>query len=201
MHSFAATYSSKPASTLPSAAAPVGLLAAAAATPRLLWCLAMIGVFVPLGRWIFPAIALFAVVSTLVWLHGAFGALRGRAKYSPGMAVGGWFIPLANLLLPALILRDGLRASTGQGGGIAFGWMITWWLATAAGMLRGLDISFSSMDGGPVSVLLAGKSAFDVPGVSVELVGYAYSIATIAIDLAAFGLLAMIVGRIARGGR
>lgn len=38
-------------------------------------------------------------------------ALRGPLDLGPGWAIGGWFIPLANLVLPFLQIRQAARAS------------------------------------------------------------------------------------------
>jgi hypothetical protein len=54
-------------------------------------------------------IGLVATILFLVWLHRVFVAIRveqGPTRTSPGMAVGGWFIPVANLVLPFLAMRE-----------------------------------------------------------------------------------------------
>jgi hypothetical protein len=182
---------------MPSTSVPVALLLASAVAPVLLFGLGRLGVGIPYARWLVPALALVTIIVVLVWLHRAFVALRGRTSFSPGMAVGGWFIPIANLLLPALILRDGWRASVGHGGGIAFLWMIAWWLSTAISLLEGLGLQFSSFDRGPVELVLLGESRFEIPGLSIETVGTLWNL-TLLFDVAAYGLLALIVARIGR---
>lgn len=48
------------------------------------------------------------VIFFLVWLARATAAVRlaQGSRFSPGMAVGGWFIPFANFVLPLLSLGD-----------------------------------------------------------------------------------------------
>src|SRR5262245_32322284 len=54
-------------------------------------------------------VQLVAVILFFVWLHRVHVAVRqeqGTTKYTPGMAVGGWFIPFANFALPMLSMQD-----------------------------------------------------------------------------------------------
>jgi hypothetical protein len=192
-----ATSFSPAVAKMPSTSAPVALLVASAAAPLVLFGLGRLGVGIPYARWLVPALALVTIIVVLVWIHGAFLALRGRTSFSPGMAVGGWFIPIANLFLPALILRDAWRASVGNGGGIAFLWMIAWWISTAISALEGLGLQFSSFDRGPVTLVLLGESRFAIPGLSMDAVAMIWNF-TMLFDVAAYGLLALIVARIGR---
>lgn len=57
-------------------------------------------------------------------------AISGPLGLGPGWAVGGWFIPLANLVLPFLQIRQSARAS----GGIP-GIVVGWYVAYLAGVL------------------------------------------------------------------
>lgn len=186
---------------MPSPSLAVGLLGASAALPAVGWGLGFLGVGIPYFRWLELALALASIVVVLVFLHGAFTALRGRAHFSPGMAVGGWFIPIANFVIPALVLRDGWRASAGSGGGIAFLWMIAWWLTTTISMLEGAGLHFAAMDGGPISFLLADGAIelFELPGVPFGLFVVLWNVLVVGVNAAAYGLLALIVHRIGRG--
>lgn len=53
---------------------------------------------------------LLTAIVWLTWLHGAYGNLRlvgtGEARFTPGWAVGYWFIPFINLFRPYQIMRD-----------------------------------------------------------------------------------------------
>src|SRR5262249_13965466 len=55
------------------------------------------------------------IVVFIVWFHRAaknnVALGRRRARYSPGWAIGGWFIPFANLVIPAQIAQDLWRGS------------------------------------------------------------------------------------------
>ena len=69
-----------------------------------------------LGTNSFAVLGLIAAgVAFLVWLRRArlnadqFSPVRHR--YSPAMAVGGWFIPVVNWWLPAIVMNDLARAS------------------------------------------------------------------------------------------
>ncbi|MDA0564046.1 protein kinase [Streptomonospora sp. S1-112] len=79
----------------------------------------------------------------LAWFARARGVAEriapGRLRYSPAMAVYGWFIPAANLYLPKQIANDVWHASSppGHGGamapaGILHAWWVMW-LITFAG--------------------------------------------------------------------
>ncbi len=68
----------------------------------------------------------------LVWLHRASGNLRALGaegqRYSPGWAVGAWFVPLANLVWPYEAVREIFAVSVGmERRRIA---IVGWWWAT-----------------------------------------------------------------------
>jgi hypothetical protein len=68
-------------------------------------------VLVHLGAW----------TCVLGWLYRAYANLRAfpdvRPEFPAGLALGGWFIPFANLVLPALVVSDLARASEPPGSG------------------------------------------------------------------------------------
>lgn len=71
--------------------------------------------------------ALASLVVALVWVFRVASnaqRLRGDGKPSPGWAVGSWFIPLANIVLPIFPMRDTARAT--QAGGLAVAWGSAW---------------------------------------------------------------------------
>jgi Domain of unknown function (DUF4328) len=79
--------------------------------------------------------ALLGLATELTWLFWQHRVTRnvwarGRPiKTSPGWAVGWWFIPIANLWMPAVAVYRVFRASVGRGyrGGV---WLISaWWTA------------------------------------------------------------------------
>jgi hypothetical protein len=55
------------------------------------------------------AATLAAAVAVMCWLHRAWTNLASlpdvRRRWSPGWAVGAWFIPVANAVLPALVFH------------------------------------------------------------------------------------------------
>lgn len=93
---------------------------------------------------LYVLLVLAAGVVFIVWQfrHAANAqARRGSLGLGPGWAIGGWFIPVANYVLPAIQLHQSARASdpeTGPGpspgsGGRAPGVIIAWALAYALG--------------------------------------------------------------------
>lgn len=77
-------------------------------------------------------ILLFIAIAVvfIIWQyrHGRNAqALGGRPALGPGWAIGGWFIPLANLLLPSLQIYQSTRASTERGGAARGGALIVAW--------------------------------------------------------------------------
>lgn len=72
-------------------------------------------------------LGLAALIAYFVWFAKYYGwvrAARGGTKYSTGMAIGGWFIPFANFVLPYLALRDAVRRGANDEGG---GLVALWW--------------------------------------------------------------------------
>lgn len=63
----------------------------------------------------FLAIALITAVVFITWMwraaknNQALG--RQRPRFGPGWAIGGWFIPIANFVIPVLIMQDLWRGS------------------------------------------------------------------------------------------
>lgn len=58
---------------------------------------------------------LASVIAVLVWFKAAYDNLRPlgatNLRYTPGWAIGGWFIPIGNLFIPKQIANDLWRAS------------------------------------------------------------------------------------------
>lgn len=85
-------------------------------------------------------VTLVAMITFLVWIHGVFTAIRksgGTTSWSPGWAVGGWFLPVANLVIPWLTVRDALR-SLGKPTALAGAWWVAWLLAMPLTMIQSL---------------------------------------------------------------
>ena len=87
-------------------------------------------------------------VVLLVWLHKAHTATQqmwpGKRKWGSGWTVGGWFIPLANMVIPKLVINEIERIATAPrvGGRVDEGWRRcgtsalgwVWWLALTPGI-------------------------------------------------------------------
>lgn len=83
-------------------------------------------------------VTLVAMITFLVWIHAVFVAIRASGRttsWSPGWAVGGWFVPLANAVLPWLTVRDALKA-LGKPTALAGAWWIAWLLVIPLTMLQ-----------------------------------------------------------------
>jgi hypothetical protein len=91
---------------------------------------------VVLNRW-FTASFIAAGVVFLIWLYRAASNARavGRFSDSPGLAVGGWFIPFANLVLPVVAVFRLMRASRPEPHRLLIG---TWWAMYVVGSGVGL---------------------------------------------------------------
>ncbi len=84
-------------------------------------------------------------ITWLVWQHRAQANLYARRvpglRYTPGWSVGWWFIPLANVVVPYLSMRELLRhagapaGSRSDGGGGQLG---AWWLTYLGSAVLGL---------------------------------------------------------------
>ncbi len=88
------------------------------------------------------AVSIWALLVTavpfLLWLHRASGNARAlgieNLPTSPGLAVGYWFVPFLNLIMPPKVVADLWRASaaeaepgTWQDAAVP-SWIILWWL-------------------------------------------------------------------------
>lgn len=106
--------------------------------------------FVSIAFWVGAAAGLL----TIMWWHRAHRAVRATGatglRWSPGWAVGGWFIPVANTVIPKLVLNEIDRVSlwhgTRQGDWresrltpLATWWWLIW-IAGVAGALVGATI-------------------------------------------------------------
>jgi uncharacterized protein DUF4328 len=87
-----------------------------------------------IDRWIVIVIALTAI-PWLLWQYRAHANLRALGvsglKYSPGWAVGWWFIPFANVVVPFLVMRELWKASDPEASSLD-------WIARRATALLGL---------------------------------------------------------------
>ena len=76
-----------------------------------------------------------AAIAFLMWIYritkNVPALTGGSARWSAGWAVGFWFIPVAFLFMPLLVVRDLYRRLADD---MSRGWMVVlWWLAFAGG--------------------------------------------------------------------
>lgn len=59
------------------------------------------------------SLAVFVLLLVWMWRVAKNAELAGRARprFAPGWTIGGWFIPLANLVIPVLVMQDLWRGS------------------------------------------------------------------------------------------
>ena len=80
---------------------------------------------------VYAIAALGFLISYMMWQYRAVYNVRqttGDSRFGPGLSVGGWFIPFANLVMPWLALRD-LAERSGVTLPLAVG---LWWVAWLA---------------------------------------------------------------------
>jgi hypothetical protein len=99
--------------------------------------------------------ALLFVATGIVWIvwqfrHAKNARLLGQSDgLGPGWAIGGWFIPFGNLVLPQLQLLQAAKATDGGGraGGQAPPVVIVWWvLFVISGLVGGFNRNSSDTD-------------------------------------------------------
>ncbi len=148
----------------------------------------------PVLQYAYPLLSLAIGISLLVWLYQVHKARREQAPMSPGWAVGGWFIPVANFILAPLSIRSAWKA-VGLAGGtlIAFGWWFLWLLETVNTSLRSANVSISKGEGDlHWTVSIAGER---LPGVMADIVMFGTYYGHF-VSMAAYGLLWYIVKRV-----
>jgi hypothetical protein len=100
--------------------------------------------FTTIGFILFVACA----IVWLIWQHRGQANARtltgNRTKFTPGWAVGWWFIPLANLFMPFLTMLDLARTSVGRERWRTQGFSVLiplWWIAWLGFVFTGLGLS------------------------------------------------------------
>jgi hypothetical protein len=73
-------------------------------------------------------VGLALCVVLIIWLHRATTNARtwGHTRWSPGWAIGGWFIPFANAVIPWKVIHQAdvaSRRDAGRGGGPFAAWV------------------------------------------------------------------------------
>ena len=81
------------------------------------------------------ALTIAAAVVFIRWLHAAYRNLEvvapAEKRYSPGWAIGSWFVPIMNLFRPKQMVNDVWRAGGGDSddakpGLLLLGWWLLW---------------------------------------------------------------------------
>lgn len=88
----------------------------------------------------FRALSLVGVLATtvvfIIWFFKArrnIDRLGARGGLAAGWAIGGWFIPCANWVLPAIVARDTWRGSSPRARRVSIAPLVVWWAAWAGG--------------------------------------------------------------------
>jgi Domain of unknown function (DUF4328) len=80
-----------------------------------------------------------AAVVFIRWMHAAYRNIYlvapGERRYSPGWAIGSWFVPIMNLFRPKQMVNDiwragGRDAADAQPGALPLGWWLLWVLSS-----------------------------------------------------------------------
>ena len=89
--------------------------------------------------WLMLFTGLGSIIPYLMWKYRAAANARildpSAARISPGMAVGSYFIPFAQLVIPCQAMAGIARASTGSIAGVAL-----WWTGHVGAILAGVVI-------------------------------------------------------------
>ncbi len=94
-----------------------------------------LGMATTVADWSWILGSLVAAAAFVTWLYRArrnAGRLGGALAWAPGWAVGGWFIPVASLVIPYLVVQDVRRASGPTAQLAPVGW---WWASALVTVL------------------------------------------------------------------
>jgi hypothetical protein len=114
------------------------------------------------GLWALLSLAIFVVLIVFLWRASKNTELwrREKARYGPGWAIGSWFIPFANLVLPAMVVQSIWKRSPtidpygyrhDEPAALVGWWWITWIvgsLLVRAGPAAGTDPTASEVSSG-----------------------------------------------------
>ena len=114
------------------------------------------------------AVFLAAAIAFLAWFSRAYRNL-GRLgvaglRYTPGWALGAWFVPILNLFRPKQVANDIWRATdprqhdTGWHGRDVSPWLQWWWALWVAGGIFGNQAAFAQIEAKTVSAQLRASS-------------------------------------------
>lgn len=155
---------------------------------------------------LFSLCGMVLAVLTIIWWYQAYQAIERTASsgrsWSAGWAIGGWFIPLANLIIPRLVLSEIDRVSAAAEEGSAE-WrgrpqlaVASWWwgcfVAASVVLAAGTGITADQLDRGITDVGLYRSGLWlTAAGLALDVVA----------ALCAAASLRVLGGRIVRGPR
>lgn len=122
------------------------LLIAALAAPASILDTIAAGLYL-FAAWASASGLVAAAVAVPMWMHRTFRNLPALGEtnlgWSPAWAVGGWFIPIGNLVIPYLVARELWARTVGTA---APGWPLlpVWWATVIAAVLLQRQIDLAS---------------------------------------------------------
>lgn len=145
-------------------------------------------------RFIYTGLSLVIGVMLLVWLYRVHAARREQASFSPGWAVGVWFIPGLNAILAPLSVRSAHKAATGSGAGLV---VLVWWLFWLVEIGFQMLFSFRAhmvVEPGAYVLVLGDAGSIHLPDAVATALSTVWSpMGTLLVSVAAYGLLWHIV--------
>ncbi len=104
---------------------------------------------------------IYTIVTFMVWLHRASANLwkTGHGmKWRPSWTIGGWFIPIVNLVIPLMVIREVDRETRDHGPALFATWAVAWTLSAFLGRTtEATSTSLSALAG--IALLASGISA------------------------------------------
>jgi len=143
--------------------------------------------------------AFVAGILFIVWLYQAYRSAESRGatgrRWGPGWTIGGWFIPLANLVIPKLVVNEVDRMSNPEAGvaPIEARWKMLprmtssdlWWVLLVGGVLTSWIGSW----------LYNSTPDFDTSATGNAYVLFAISQGVLAVAAVMCGMVALAIGR------
>lgn len=147
---------------------------------------------------LYPLFSIAIIITFFIWIYGIFDARRGKTSYSPGMAIGGWFIPFANFVLPPLTVRDAWKAVRGpEGSAIVFVWWMFYLMEMSFRILYSFGFGFIPPYGGrEEGAMMLGSSLIPLDPTLASLLSTIVPLTSMLIGTCTYALWWHIVRRI-----
>jgi hypothetical protein len=128
------------------------------------------------------AVIILTAVLFVVWFHRIVKVIAdkrpGSQRYSPGWAIGGWFVPILSLFRPKQMVDDAWRAGhDGSGPATVPSWVHLWWAAWLGSNLLGIFGRAGVGSSDPAT--LATHDRFEAAVVLVHIVAAGLAIAVV----------------------